>query len=89
MSDKVKVGDMVVSLVSENDIKKGNIYEVVRISATGTAYIKDDVGHYNCLFEGQYTLDTQTPTPNNYTRILEAMLTEDQIAMAKRIAEVM
>lgn len=80
-----KVGDKVLALDNDWDITKGNVYEIVGINKSSTYPVKvvDDEGEEQgfeyCLFE------LAVANSNTYIRILEAMLTDEQVKTANRI----
>lgn len=62
----VKVGDWVVSLISERNIVKWNKYKVERLLRSGHISVIDDSGDERCLVKGEYKTITKPETSTNY-----------------------
>lgn len=83
-----KVGDKVRALKDDWDITKGNVYEVTEVGEHGDVFVIDDVGDSRRFISSHnFKLVSTAPDTDTYARILEAMLGEELVTMAKRIAE--
>ena len=89
-NSKYKVGDIVRATESEDDtITKGKLYKICNVDHDDDfcpIEVVSNNGYEYWLLGDQFEL-VSTTTTDTYTRILEAMLTSDQVATAKRISE--
>jgi hypothetical protein len=83
---EVKVGDLVrYDGESGCDLTHGKGYQVIEVNGFSSFCVIDDVGDKNWCADKNYT--PTHPDPDRYIRILEAMLTDEQVKTANRIME--
>lgn len=56
MDTKVKIGDMIIATITENDVRAGQQYLVTDLSSSpsGTVWVKDAVGDSYPLYASEY-----------------------------------
>ena len=88
----IKVGDMVMALVSDCAVTLGREYEVVEVYSDGGVDVIDDIGGSWWLFDSEYE-STNTPSTKTVVQSLLNLLKGHNIAIdseteaqAKKIA---
>ena len=70
MNTTVQVGSKVRALVSEIDLREGEIYTVLEIAGSGNVTVLDDVQDHHALYAHEYELVPEAPRFKEGDRVL-------------------